>query len=570
MYAPLRYLVVRLMILGPPSDAKQPTFPPALLARTPVTVEAAGRPLPEVLDKIQKQIGLRLEVAKELTSQNVTVVFQELPLHDAAESLAAAVDGTWHQRRAADGVTAFVLGPSERRATRLRRFRREWQQAEERCVQMVLDEVERRLSAPTPEGTPISLHSYPALLFPVFRSLPRSVLRRVVAEGSDGFQLGNGVGADKAAQLVLPGRALSLAGRQAIRSFLDAVADRLTKDPPRVPMGPGVSPEVQDRAHQHTQQRIDEFRTLAERPEEMVIHLWTLRCPDSHGLSFDLFFQLSKPGSELAFDGKVAETHGPPLPELLEKPVDLLCAGAMETSPVDEATLNAPFGAARSDRALLEIARAAGVNLAADAYTRGEPYTLFVRGQPLSKVLGDWKKPYRGSQFWLGSTLVMRSRDWPYRCGREPPAAIADRWDTSLKRQGVLSFADYLLAATAVRDRQIQGLWNHLDERGTAKHREAAYRLSRHRHVLRGWTRLTAAQKREVASARGLMLGKLTVQQKAAWQRAISPYELLTAGAAGSVLRLRTTPAESAEQAIPNFLLLGLPAMPPVDLVYPK
>ncbi len=551
-------------------------LPVALRAKTGIDIEQAARPLPEVLKRISAQTAVPLAATRELHPQNVTVLFRRMPFQDAVRSIASAVDGVWREELERGGKMVYTLHPSERRSRRLRWFRQGWKKTEARCVEMVLSVLDARLNPPPgdqerrdPNAPPPSPRTEPEALYPLFRSLPRSVWRRVIAESYDCSWPGGGVAPDKSAQLVLPGRALGPAGRDALRNFLHSVAQEASANPPRGVSGLNAPSEnIPDAIREQVRQRVEQYRTLAQQIDEITLHLWTLQSSEGRSLALDLFFQLSKRGDGWRFDGKVAETGGPALPEILEKPGDLLVAGAPATSVLEERKLVLTYGTARSDRALLEIARAAGVNLAADAYTRGQPFPLVARDKPLQSLLADYETLYRGSHCWLGSALVMRSRDWPFRYDREPPAAVLDRWDAALKKPGDHhSCDDYLAAAAGAQDRQIPGIRNHLDEHGESLHRESAYRLGRNRHVLRGWASLNAPQKQAAGGQRGVALASLGAPQQAAWRRALAPYELVLQGADWSALRLRALPPASGDEVIPSFVLLGLPDISPVDLV---
>ncbi len=528
------------------TDGREARLPPGLRVRTPIDLEHAGRQLDEVLGGLSGLSGVSLRTAGGLEGQKVTVLVRRMPLSDAVLALGAAVDGVWEERLTGSGRIEYVLVPSDRRAERLARFRQTWADVEARCVEMVMAGLERRLTHGAAELDPSTqrpeLTSFPEPLFPLAQLLPRSVIRRVVREGSDAYNVGGRVGADKSTQLYVPVAMLGEEGIAAIRRFYRTSLEELR--------AAGV-PEERLRAGPDHEQRA----------HLKVLEFWTLRNPERNRLAFDLFLRVTEPGQPAGYDTKLASSEGPPIPDYEEPREFLLAAGGAWGSHLEkQRAVTLPSGSLRSDYALLEVALAAGINLVADHYTRGIAYSPPPGERALTLVLDSYEAAYRSHpvcRFWLGETLVVRSLRWPYASEREPPAKVTDRWDGSRRAHGSLLPNDYVAAAKVLLARQIPVLMNHLDREGNPHYRGIAQTLARHRHALRGWAALTPQQQRQAVVAPGLALLR-TIRQHRTWREALLPFELLFAGQRGDQLRLLAL-APQEEHPIPKLLLAGLP-----------
>jgi hypothetical protein len=217
------------------------------------------------------------------------------------------------------------------------------------------------------------------------------------------------------------------------------------------------------------------------------------------------------------------------------------------------------------DRALLEIARAAEVDLAAEDFTRLDHMSLYCHNRPLGEVLKDTERQLQLAHFWVGSTLVLRARDWPYAVDHEPLAGLIDLWEREEHDHGFLPLGDYLDAATALDDAQIAMLRNHRDERGMLRWPMEAVRLLRNRHMLRGFAALDGERREQMFSAEGLPLLEAAVAQPAAWQRVLLRFALFPRSAL-SAARVRAAPPESPDIGVPTVYLTGIPGMEPVTL----
>ncbi len=542
-------------------------LPPALRGPNPVSLEQPGRPLDEVLRALSRPAGVTLRASGGLEFQKVTILLHRLPLKDAVQALAAGVDGQWEQRRTGTGRLEYVLVPSDRRKARLVRFRQVWQDAEARCVEMLMDNLEQRLAGGRKVADPNSpapeLTSYPEPLFPLARLLPREVLRRLVVEGRDAYRVGGQVGADKETQLYVPVAMLGPDAADAVRAFRRASI-------------------AEARASGIPEDRIRGTEEQERQAGQNILKFWTLRSPQSNRLAFDLFVSVAQPGGAGGYDTCLATTQGPPIPEFAEPEETLLAEGATWESPIErEREVTLPAGLRRSDHGLLEAARAANVSMVADYFTRGLAFELSPNGmpstRPLAAVLASYERTYRSHpvrHFWLGATLVVRSERWPYALDREPSVKVTDRWEASLATRRKLGLDDYMAAAQLLDGRQIPVLAYHLPPDGKAQdaeghlvYRESARTLGRHRHALRGLAALTAAQRRQAAvDEQGLPFPRLSAQQQSAWKQALKPFELLLGRGSTDQLRLRLLPAQG-EHPIPRLFLVGMPHVGTVPVV---
>ncbi len=548
-----------LAAAGWPAAPEEP-LPAALAVATPISLEVAGRPLPEVLRSLSRQAKLSVSAGKGLADQKVTALFRAMPLAEASRALAAAVDGTWQERRAESSEVRYLLEPSKRRLQRLERFRRAWKAAEQERDRLTLEALRAVLTRPRPQARPdqpdppsYRLQSYPEPLFPLVRSLGEPVLARVIREASESFPQVNGLGADKSPGLVVPGSTLGPAQREALARFLDQLADERERQSTRTPASASLA---------------ERNRLMARRPEAVQLRLWTIRSLSPRGrLELDVFFQLTAPGTGWGLDGTLVSTEGAPLAEPLEElrhlaPGDAAFRHALE----DASKVDLTHGPARVDRGLMAIARATGVNLAADHYTKPGRLVLMKRQRTLKELLEDPEKQGKLAHFWIGSTLIVRASNWPFAYDREPPAGVADRWDDEVRRQGLISLDAYVEAARQMDDARIGTFFNHADERGNAIHAEPVRRLAWHRHVLRGYDVLTERQRRHARRPEGLPLATLSAAQKQTWRRALAPYELVIARADLRRVSLRIMPPASPAQPIPLILVQGLPDVPPFEL----
>src|SRR5262249_36302527 len=150
------------------------SLPSVLQAPLKVSIEMGGRPLPEVLAEMARTSHLRLAAGDGLADQKVTVRFREMPLAEAAQALAAAVDGEWKSVRLDDGTLEYRIAPSERRRERLARARAARRAAEAERDRRTREALRTLLTGPKPrpnplteDAAPLPLDMYPQPLFPI-------------------------------------------------------------------------------------------------------------------------------------------------------------------------------------------------------------------------------------------------------------------------------------------------------------------------------------------------------------------------------------------------------------------
>jgi hypothetical protein len=527
------------------AGAAPEALPQALTSSKPVRVERGGRPLPEILEALSGQAGLRLKVGDELLDQKATVVFAGTPLVDAATALADCVDGVWRTREKAGEATEYRLEGSKRRTEHLNSYRRARAAAaaaRDRAAEATLRHV---LSQPPSDGPRGELSYNPEPLFPLLRSLPDAALRAWIDGGNDAFTVINGFGPDKTPAVVIPGAALDGGQRASLSALYEALAEEAIKAGGNGDLG----------------------RALARHPEAMRLELWSQRADLREGLTLDLWIRIFSSGSSSGGDFRLGSGVSGALPDPLEDLSDLAPAGAERTRELEKTKrLDLLYGPARMDRALIEIARAAGISLAAEYYTEPGAFPLISSQLPLERVLRDAETLYHLVHFCVGGTLVVRCRDWRYRCDREPFGAIVDLLEEQKQHHGALSLDDYIAAASVLDDPRLPALRNHQDEHGSQLFLREAPRLAAYRNVLRGCAGLTPAERAALASEQGLALAALSPPELARWQRALRPFMLLLTPEAMRTARIRVTPSAPGYQGIPSFLLEGVPDLEPVPL----
>jgi hypothetical protein len=213
------------------------------------------------------------------------------------------------------------------------------------------------------------------------------------------------------------------------------------------------------------------------------------------------------------------------------------------------------------DRAVLELARAAGVNLAADYYTKPGHAQIAGR-QTLGRLLRDVDSAVNTAHFWTGPTLVVRSKDWAASYDREPVTAVIDRWELRTAAGKALQYPDYSFAATALADLQIGRLSVHADEHGRRLWHQEVDLLSQNRHTLRGLASLTSSQVNRMRAQDGLLVKLLTIPQSRAWRAALRPLALYPREALSNV-RIRLLDRDP----IPSVTVVGLPTVGGLELV---
>jgi hypothetical protein len=223
------------------------------------------------------------------------------------------------------------------------------------------------------------------------------------------------------------------------------------------------------------------------------------------------------------------------------------------------------YGPARLDRALVEIARAARINVAVEYYTTPGAIPLLVKRGTLQDALRRTES-HPIVRFWSETVLVVRPRDWPFRYDREPKASLIDRWDDERNQDGAISLGAYLDAAGTTEDRRLSTLFGHADQQGQLLYRTEAVKLLRHRFVLRGYRSLSGPQRREAEQTAGLPLARLTSAGLAHWRPVLDRFPYLPTDALLH-LRLRTVPSNSRADPLPRFYLLGIPGIDSLPLV---
>ncbi|MGV3720125.1 MAG: hypothetical protein ACO1SX_04370 [Actinomycetota bacterium] len=518
-------------------------------------LEAGARPVFEVLRSLSSAAKLPLKAPTELAEEKVTVLFTSMPLPEAARALAAALDAVWVERRhPRTGRKEYHLEPTKRRTERLARYRNARRAAEAARDRQALAVLLLNLSgrAPEPKGPDVlknpPLFLRPKPIYPLVRSLPRASLELLVAGANDAFSTVNGGGPDNTPVLTLPGRSLSADQRRLLQSFV--------RDSARESANKG---EVGLRRSQ------DKLADLG-RPEGFLLDFWSFRFEAPHGLAMDIFLRLRAPEDRWGQDLQLAKARGHPITEPLEDLRYLAPSRPVFTDPARErSVLSLKYGPARLDQALLELARASKVNLVADYYTKPGDIPVNGSGRSLAGWLGQVEKSHSLAHFWQGPTLVIRSRDWPRATDREPTASVTDHLDARQRKAGALGFDEYLYAANALRDSQLATLFNHADQHGRRLYQRDVPRLTRYRHVLRGFAALTDPQRRLLRSDAGLPVAALTPSQLERWRPALRRFSLFPPASFNHAgLKISSVPEGSGP--LPDFLLLGLPELPEVEL----
>jgi hypothetical protein len=536
--------------------------PGPLAARHPVEVEKAGRPVSEVLAALSRQASLKLTAATELAPQKVTVLFRAMPLDEALRSLSAAVDGVWKAHPPPDGgAIEYRLEPSERRKSRLDHYRRQREAAaserDDAALAALMDNLHGRERKPAPDdanaASRMAANLQPTQLYGLVRELPESILRQMISQANEAFPTMTGMLSERSPAVILPATALSSTRRRQLSHFLEALAD-----------------EAQRRG---APSRAEACRRIARQPEILRLEFWALRYDLAGGLAVVAHLRLQAPDGVWRQDCFLTGAVSKPLPDRLEDPRQLAPPDARFTDPTEEMKLDVGYGPSRMDRGLIEIARAAGVNLAADYYTKPGALDLQTRAHPLGDLLKQAETLHRMAHFWTGKSLIVRARDWPLAFDREPAAAVLDRWDRRKEEQKPLTLDDYVEAATRLTDAQIVTVSNHSDERAQRLHRFEVKPLAQLRHVLRGYAELNGLQRTAIAGPQGMAVASLSKEQSQSWgpvlrRLAVFPPEAVQRTRIRMIMgRIQPGPVATPDALLPTFVMLGLPGAPLLDLV---
>jgi hypothetical protein len=541
-------LLALLVVLGGRQNAVAQELPASFVGGRPLTVKTGARPLGELVPVLAGQSGLPLDVDKTVKDDKVTVRLKATACELGLRALAAAVDGTWKERRL-NGIVRFVLTESARRKRILSEYRRRRAAAEVRIERRVIERLSENLggadrsshSDSTSERSP---HVENPAVLTLLSELPKEKVEGVIRSPNAGTSSSNGFGHDSTPSLILPGSMLSQSQRRQVGQFLNRLASNIDSK-----FGGGSS-------------RATSARDIANNSDRLVVSLWSSRSDVSGTLVQGAFLRLKDSQSDWVQDCMISATATErSLADLNSANQDPFEDAHRPTVSDKSTVLKLNEGLARYDRAMLAIADAAGVPLVADYFTKKTAFRLPAPSITLTKVMQMAAKALNVSHRWRGNALVVRSRDWYAAIDCEPAAEVVDRWETASQGSARLSLIDYMIAARDLADRQIATLANHSNYEGLSVFEEEAKSLMRYRHALRGYASLNGSQRLQTRSKTGLPVSNLSAAQRSAWKPALRILGLFPPEALAHI-RIKTTPAHP----IPRFSVGGIPHIGEISL----
>ncbi len=184
----------------------------------------------------------------------------------------------------------------------------------------------------------------------------------------------------------------------------------------------------------------------------------SLRCSLSNRAgSQALWAELRFPGSQWTPDFWVGSVYQAPPRESEEAPDATTPAPSTEEERVLDLSLeDAPYTGA-----CLEVARALGVAIVADAFTLRERMKLKRPRVRAQEALAQLEQTFRVRRTWVGRTLLVRSRRWEDRLEDEPPARHLDALVERVREAGnrrLFGFEDWLAHVRVLTRAQVDGL----------------------------------------------------------------------------------------------------------------
>lgn len=516
--------VIVLAVLSPIARAAQRETSSTL-------AEQPSWPVEEVVARLPAPAGESCTTSWELAPRKVILMLQEAPANAGRRLVAAVLDGEWKPVRTGGG--GLLLQPTERCRRQLDRARNRRRAMRAAAVAKLRGAIQARLDLTPRPPHPDALPNpppwlKPAALHPLFRAIPDATWQAALEGALDPRPREEVPGIDKTPCLIVPGSWLSGAQRASLRDYLEQVGERTVR--PGIPIGGNTTPAF----GAMLERQAAAYQTAARHPERVRLELWSYSASSGSSgdaVACDLFFSVLGVNPPLLRDGVLAAA-------LLRRPEltlvpreELLAPGAQQSHALERRRFRAaPEFPRRPDLALLSVARAAGISVAADYFTRAGFAPMPARETTLGEWLAELERRVPVVHFWMEDVLVVRSRDWAWRHDWEPEAGVLERLVTRQRAGGQWSLEDYL-AAAALEDEQIRTVRCHTDERGFPLFRTEADRLFQNRHVLRAFAGLTERQRARAARPEGLALRELTRAQWGAWSGLLRPFALLPAGA---------------------------------------
>jgi hypothetical protein len=540
--------------------------PPALdttaderLARvTPVTVR--GEPLGALLRALSQQTGVRLDASREVAELKVTLLARDLTLSRLLAEVAALLDLSWNRRGAAPAYRyECTRSPeaSQRSRAALEQARAAHRAAVQAQIERMVEAFQSgdlgplRLSDPTLAGD----------LEDIFPWMDRKVLRAL------GETIAKGVPPlVRTSDVTTPFKELPRPIQDTIRNAAASVLP-LSLGEIRGPDGnsPGYEAALQSANFQ--------------------MGLKGMEYGDTR-----YFFALSIPGLPVSTTLRL-ETH-PDLPEVLPatpSPAEKLAAEAAAAtgggrSASRRRRLSNPSHPRREGIVLMSVREVAdwlaekgSFAVVCDYYLTGYERPVVpvpVRSAPEAALAA--MEEFAEMDHALSPdrrVLRLRSRRWTLDDLIEPPAAVVDALETSLKTRGRLGLADYVLAAQLDAARQFG-----LALAAPSKFEDLRRKLQTESEGLLGdMLRLTAAlttsQRAAAESAAGLPAIQFTGEQKARFlemaRRRVA--DLTEREAASATFHIQPEGHAGTDEALPGRAVFSVafPERPPLSIALP-